>query len=331
MEIGTTLTRYLLEEQRRFPDATGDFTALLADIAIAAKMICRGMSRAGLIDILGATGGSNVQGEEVQKLDVLANDTMIRAMDHGGHLIGMASEEMEDIFQIPDQFPKGKYALMFDPLDGSTNIDVNISVGTIFSIFRRKSMGNVATIDDFLQPGTDQVCAGYILYGSSAMLVYTTGFGVHGFTLDPSVGEFLLSHENIRMPDKGTVYSINEGNSRYWMEGTRDYIDHLKSHPGGTEYKARYVGSMVSDFHRTLLKGGIFLYPADQKAKKGKLRLLYEANPLAFIAEQAGGMASTGDQCVMEIIPTELHQRTALIIGSRENVMEAEGFWKAAM
>lgn len=331
MEIGTTLTRYLLEEQRKFPNATGDFTALLADIAIAAKMIARGMSRAGLIDILGAAGGSNIQGEEVQKLDVLANDTMIKAMDHGGHLIGMASEEMDGIFQIPDRFPKGKYAFMFDPLDGSSNIDANVCVGTIFSIFRRKSAGKIAEEKDFLQQGTAQVCAGYMLYGSSTMLVYTTGFGVHGFTLDPGVGEFLLSHENIRTPARGSTYSINEGNSRHWLDWTKRYTDSLKNSADGTEYKARYVGSLVADFHRNLLKGGIFLYPGDKKAPEGKLRLLYEANPLAFLAEQAGGLASTGAKRVMDVQPTELHQRVPLIIGSREDVLEAERFYKEAM
>lgn len=330
MDIGTTLTRFLLEEQRKFPESTGDFTGLLADIAIAGKMICRGMSKAGLIDILGATGSSNVQGEEVQKLDILANDTMIRALDHTGHLIGMASEEMEDIFQIPDEFPKGKYVLMYDPLDGSSNIDVNISVGTIFSILRRKSTGNRATLEDFLQPGAEQVCAGYVLYGTSTMMVYTTGTGVHGFTLDPGVGEFLLSHENIRIPDRGDLYSINEGNSRYWYKGTADYIDHLKSGANGTPYKGRYIGSLVADFHRNLLKGGIFLYPGDSKSPDGKLRLLYEANPLAFLAEQAGGAASTGEKRILDLVPTKLHQRTPLIVGSKGNVEEAERFWRAA-
>ncbi|MDH4101457.1 MAG: class 1 fructose-bisphosphatase [Nitrospirota bacterium] len=330
MDIGTTLTRFLLEEQRKFPGSTGDFTGLLADIAIAGKMICRGMSKAGLIDILGATGSSNVQGEEVQKLDVVANDTMIRALDHTGHLIGMASEEMEDIFQIPDEFPKGKYVLMYDPLDGSSNIDVNISVGTIFSILRRKSTGNKATLEDFLQPGAEQVCAGYVLYGTSTMMVYTTGTGVHGFTLDPGVGEFLLSHEDIRIPDRGDLYSINEGNARYWHKGTTDYINHLKSGAGGTSFKGRYIGSLVADFHRNLLKGGIFLYPGDTKSPDGKLRLLYEANPLAFLAEQAGGAASTGEKRILDLMPTKLHQRTPLIIGSKDNVAEAERFWAGA-
>lgn len=325
MAIGTPLTKFLLEEQRRYPESTGNFTSLFSDLVLAAKIISREVNRAGLIDILGSTGGQNIQGEEVQKLDELANEMLIRTMEHGGHLSGMASEEMEEIVKVDGKFPKGSYLLLFDPLDGSSNIDVNISVGTIFSILKCPGADD-ATTKDFLQPGTRQVCAGYILYGSSTMLVYTTGHGVHGFTLDPSVGEFLLSHENIRIPEKGKTYSINEGNSKHWFPATSMFIEKLKTNEKG--YSARYVGSLVADFHRNLLKGGIFLYPADRKSKNGKLRLLYEANPLSFIVEQAGGKSSTGDKRILDIVPEELHQRTPLIIGSKADVEEAESFWK---
>lgn len=326
MNVGMTLTKFLLEEQRRYPGSTGNFTALFSDLVIAAKIISREVNRAGLIDIIGATGNKNSHGEEVQKLDEYANSTIIKTMEHGGHLSGMASEEMEDFINI-EKYPKGKYLLFFDPLDGSSNIDVNISVGTIFSIIRCEGDGGCdPTIDDFLKPGAEQVAAGYILYGSSTMFVYTTGHGVHGFTLDPSVGEFILSHENIRIPEKGKIYSINEGNSKHWYHGTSLYIEKLKANE--KDYSARYVGSLVSDFHRNLLKGGIFLYPADKKSKNGKLRLLYEANPLSFIVEQAGGKATTGDQRILDIVPGELHQRVPLIIGSKLDVEEAESYWK---
>jgi fructose-1,6-bisphosphatase I len=325
MAIGMTLTKFLLEEQRLYPGSSGNFTSLFSDLVLAGKIVSREVNRAGLIDILGATGGRNVHGEEVQKLDELANATIIKTMEHGGHLSGMASEEMEDIVRISDKYPRGRYLLLFDPLDGSSNIDVNINVGTIFSILKCANCNDVAA-KDFLRPGLEQVSAGYILYGSSTMFVYTTGHGVHGFTLDPGVGEFLLSHEHIRTPERGRIYSINEGNSRHWLPGTSLYIEKIKSEERG--YSARYVGSLVADFHRNLLKGGVFLYPSDRKAKKGKLRLLYEANPLAFIAEQAGGKASTGDKRILEVVPEELHQRTPLIIGSRLDVEEAEALWK---
>ncbi|MEE9614698.1 MAG: class 1 fructose-bisphosphatase [Thermodesulfobacteriota bacterium] len=320
MKTGMPLIKFLLEEQRHFPGSTGDFTGLFSELVLAGKIISREVNKAGLINILGATGHTNVQGEEVQKLDDYANARVVQTMEHGGHLAGMASEEVDDVIEIPDRFPRGKYLLLFDPLDGSSNIDVNISVGTIFSILRSPSGGKKASEDDFLQPGTEQVCSGYIIYGSSTMLVYTTGHGVHGFTLDPTVGEFLLSHEDIKIPEKGKVYSINEGNTRHWLPGTQSYIDKVKK----DGLSGRYVGSLVADFHRNLLKGGIFLYPADKKNKKGKLRLLYEANPLAFVAEQAGGAASTGEERIMELLPTELHQRTSLIIGSKADVEEAE-------
>ena len=316
MTIGTTLTQFLLNEQRNYPKSTGNFTALFSDLMVAAKIISREVNKAGLIDILGAANYTNVQGEDVQKLDEYANDTLIKVMEHGGHLSGMASEEVADVIPIPDDMPKGEYLLLFDPLDGSSNIDVNISVGTIFSILKCQPGECMGTLKDFLKAGIEQVCAGYIVYGSSTILVYTTGHGVHGFTLDPSVGEFLLSNEDIRIPEKGNIYSINEANANRWHKGTAEYIEKIKldtDHPK----TARYVGSLVSDFHRNLLKGGVFLYPADTKNSDGKLRLLYEANPLAFIVEQAGGRASSGDKRILEIKPGELHQRTPLIIGSK--------------
>ncbi len=320
MELGTTLTRFLIEQQRKYPKATGDFTGLLAEIATAAKIISREVNKAGLIDLFGYQGSQNVHGERVQKLDLFANETFIKTLSHTGHLIGIASEEMEGIYQIPDLYPKGKYVFLMDPLDGSSNIDVNISIGSIFSIYRRKSRGSQAAMEDFLQPGRDLVGAGYIIYGSSTMMVYSTGYGVHGFTLDPSIGEFLLCQEGIRIPPKGGIYSINEGNALLWDEGIRRYIEAVKKE-GKT---ARYVGSLVSDFHRNLLKGGIFLYPADSKNPKGKLRLLYEAAPIAFLVEQAHGRASTGGQQILDIKPEKLHQRVPLIIGSTEDVQQAE-------
>jgi len=325
MNIGMTLTKFLLEEQRRVPGSKGNFTALFSDLVVAAKIISREVNRAGLIDILGAAGNKNVHGEEVQKLDEYANDMIIKTMEHGGHLSGMASEEMDEIITVNPKYPRGKYLLLFDPLDGSSNIDVNISVGTIFSILKCNPECDL-TEKDFLKAGAEQVCAGYILYSSSTMFVYTTGQGVHGFTLDPNVGEFLLSHENIRIPDRGKIYSINEGNSKHWLPGTSLYVEKLKNDE--KNYSARYVGSLVADFHRNLLKGGVFLYPADKKSINGKLRLLYEANPLAFIVEQAGGKASTGDKRILDVVPDKLHQRVSLIIGSKGDVEEAENFWK---
>lgn len=324
MPIGMTLTKFLLDEQRKHPGSSGNFTGLFSDLVVAAKVISREVNRAGLIDILGATGSTNIQGEEVQKLDEFANRAIIHTMEHGGHLAAMASEEMDDIILVNSNYPRGRYLLLFDPLDGSSNIDVNVCVGTIFSILRCANE-HAVTLEDFLKPGVEQVAAGYILYGSSTMFVYTTGHGVHGFTLDPGVGEFILSHEGIKIPERGKIYSTNEGNSRHWFEGTSQYIEKVKTEKG---YSGRYIGSLVADFHRNLLKGGVFLYPADKKSKNGKLRLLYEANPLSFIIEQAGGAATTGEKRILDVVPGELHQRTPLIIGSRLDVEEAEGFWK---
>ncbi len=317
-----TVSRFIMEEERRFPEASGEFSDLLNDILMAAKMIHREVNKAGLVDILGKTGDTNVQGEEVQKLDMFANRIIYQALDHTGQLCVMASEEDDEVLDIPEQYPCGNYVLNFDPLDGSSNIDANVSIGTIFSIHRRITPGNGrGTEVDCMQPGYKQVCGGYVLYGSSTMLVYTTGQGVHGFTYDPSIGEFLMSHENVTIPARGRIYSVNEGNYERWDERTRKYINHLRSEDNGP-YKSRYIGSLVADFHRTLLYGGIFLYPADRKSPRGKLRLLYEAAPLAFIVEQAGGMATDGKKSIQEIEPTELHQRVPLVIGSREDVEE---------
>ena len=326
-----TIERHILEQQRHFPEATGEFTYLLYDIALAAKVISREVSKAGLVEILGSAGEVNVQGEQVMKLDVFANETLIRMNDHTGRLCAMGSEENPDIIPIPERFPCGKYVLIFDPLDGSANIDMNVSIGTIFSVHRKVSAGQRGALKDFLQPGYKQAAAGYIIYGSSTMMVYTSGQGVHGFTLDPSVGEFLLSHPNIRIPSRGEYYSINEGNYHYWSEGVRRYVDYLKAsdEATGRPYSGRYIGTLVADFHRNLLAGGIFMYPADTRDPKkphGKLRLLYEAAPMAFIVEQAGGRASDGTRDIMHIQPELLHQRAPLFIGSREDVDEAEQF-----
>lgn len=318
-----TIGRHLVEQEKNFPHATGDFTNLLWDLTIAFKIISNQVNQAGLAEILGFAGVENVHGEDVQKLDIFAHNMIYRAMDHGGHLCVMASEESPDIIPIPKEFKKGKYVLLFDPLDGSSNIDVNVSIGTIFSILRRKGEGERdGTLEDCLQPGTAQVAAGYVLYGSSTMLVYTTGQGVFGFTLDPSIGEFLLSHR-IQIPGRGSTYSINEGYEPFWDNATRKYIRGLKT---GEAYSLRYTGSFVADFHRTLLRGGIFLYPAliRNGSRHTKLRLLYEANPMAFVVEQAGGSATTGQQRILEVQPDRLHETVPLILGSRDEVNRYE-------
>jgi len=326
----TTVQQHILDEERLHPGATGDFTALMTSLTLAAKIISREVNKAGLVKILGETGEINVHGESVQKLDEFAQQTMIRAMGHNGHLCVMASEESENIIPVPFESKKGKYVLMFDPLDGSSNIDVNASIGTIFSIHRRVTNHSPdGRIEDCLQKGIDQVAAGYFIYGSSTMMVYTTGHGVYGFTLDPSLGEFLLSHENIRIPSRGRIYSINEGNMHAWDDGTRRYVAYVKENDKehGHPYSLRYIGSLVADFHRNLLKGGIFLYPGP----KGKLRLLYEAAPLAMVVEQAGGAASTGVERILDVQPTSLHQKVPLIIGSRDDVREYNQFYRAAV
>jgi fructose-1,6-bisphosphatase I len=323
-----TLAQFLLEDERRYPEATGEFTSVLMDIALASKMINREVIRAGLVDVLGYTGAENVHGEKVQKLDLFAHQTITRVLGATGQLAVLASEEDENIIPVPDGQPVGKYVVNFDPLDGSSNINANVNIGTIFSVLPRITRRGGGTLEDCLQPGLRQMCAGYVMYGSSTMLVYTAGHGVHGFTYEPSVGEYLLSHANIRIPERGHIYSVNEGNYTQWTEGVKRYVDYLKVDDGATSrpYSSRYVGSLVADFHRNLLYGGIFLYPGDRKNPRGKLRVLYEAAPLSFIAEEAGGLASDGERRIMGIVPTTLHERTPLFLGSPEDVRECETF-----
>ena len=324
-----TIGRHILEQERLYPQASGAFSNLLSDLALAAKLIAREVNMAGLVDILGGTDERNIHGEDVQKLDAWANDVIFRALDHGGYLCCMASEENEDVIAIPDKFPTGRYALLYDPLDGSSNIDANVSIGTIFSIHMKVSDHPRGCLDDCMQQGSRQVAAGYIVYGSSTMMVYTTGTGVHGFTLDPSIGEFLLSHPDIRIPSPPQrIYSVNEGNYTRWSPGTRAFIDHLKGADGKNTkpFSSRYVGSLVADFHRTLLYGGIFMYPRDSKSPNGKLRLLYEASPLAFICQQAGGRAIDGERDILLVQPQSLHQRTPLFIGAKELVDQAQEY-----
>ena len=317
-----TIERYVIEQERLHPEATGELSGILVDLALAAKMIAMKVRMAGVIDILGAAGTDNVQGEHQQKLDVIANEIVVKAMDHGGRLCAMASEEEADLIPIPDGFKLGKYLLMFDPLDGSSNIDVNVPIGTIFSVVKKHSRnGPRGELKDFLQPGRKQVAAGYVIYGSSTMLVYTTGQGAHGFTLDPSIGEFLLSHPDIRIPSTGRYLSVNDSYEPLWEPGVRTLMRRYRGIEGDRKpLNVRYVGSLVADFHRNLLGGGVFAYPANTKSPKGKLRLLYEANPLAFIVEQAGGAATDGRTRILDVTPTELHQRTPLYIGSKDEV-----------
>ncbi len=331
-EFVMTLQRHILEQGRNYPTATGAFTRLLGDIALAAKLISHNVNKAGLLDIVGGAGGENVFGEAQQKLDVYANQAMIKSLAFGGSLCAMVSEENEDVIPLSDDYPTGKYICHFDPLDGSSNIDVNVSIGTIFSIYRRVTPeGQPVTDEDVLQPGYCQVCAGYVIYGSSTMLVYTTGAGVYGFTLDPDFGSFILSHPKIRIPTKGRIYSVNIANFNFWESGMQNYVRwSLQSERSDSRNLTnRYIGSLVADFHRNLLKGGIFVYPSDNKSESGrdgKLRLMYEANPLAFIVEQAGGSASDGHTRIMDKKPTSLHQRTPLVIGSKEDVQIVEEF-----
>jgi len=328
-----TVTEHLLMHQKESPMASGRFTRLLNELILAAKIISREVNKAGLVDVLGFTGEINVQGEQVQKLDEYANKILIHRMERSGVLCALSSEENADLVRIPCGFPAGDYFLIFDPLDGSSNIDANVNVGTIFSIYRIEKGANVDNLSELLQKGSRQVCAGYFLYGTSTMMVYTTGTGVHGFTLDPSVGEFLLSHPDIKTPEVGRVYSINEAYWNYWDEPTKEAVAYFKGtdNERGKAYSQRYIGSLVADFHRNLLYGGIFMYPADSRdpAKPtGKLRLLCEAAPLAFVIEQAGGMAIDGAGPIMDILPTQLHQRVPLFIGSKKDVMKVAEIYK---
>lgn len=316
-----TIERYIIEQERRFPEATGELSGILYDLALASKMIANKVRLAGLVDILGAEGTQNVQGEMQQKLDVIANDIIVKALDHGGRLCAMASEEQDDFIPIPDQFNRGKYLLLFDPLDGSSNIDVNVPVGTIFSVLRKVTEGEDGRLEDLLQPGYKQVAAGYVLYGASTMLVYTTGHGVHGFTLDPSIGEYLLSHPDMKIPEHGRYLSVNDAYEQHWSEDVRALMRRYRGLDGKREaMNVRYVGSLVADFHRNLLGGGLFAYPANTKSPEGKLRLLYECNPLAFICEQAGGAAITGTRRILDVEPTALHQRSPYFVGSKADV-----------
>ncbi|MBP6459696.1 MAG: class 1 fructose-bisphosphatase [Crocinitomicaceae bacterium] len=321
----TTLNEFIMKKQADFPGASGELSRLLNDIAVAAKIVTRDVRRAGLVDnILGAQGEVNVQGEQQQKLDVVADNQFIKMFEMGGEVCGIGSEENDNYMAFKSETSKnGKYVVLFDPLDGSSNIDVNVSIGTIFSIYHRVSpIGTEATLEDMLQPGDKQVAAGYVLYGSSTMLVYTTGNGVNGFTLDPTIGEFCLSHANMKTPETGRIYSMNEGNIAVCHPGYRKYTEYCQEEdaPTGRPYSGRYIGSLVADFHRNLIKGGIYFYPTTPAAPKGRLRLLYECNPLAFVIEQAGGLATDGTQRIMSIKPTELHQRCGFIIGSKQMV-----------
>ena len=323
-----TLGQFIIERQADFPYAKGELSRLLRDIGIAAKIVNREVNKAGLVDILGEAGKSNVQGESVKKLDLFANDQFIGALQSGGECCAIASEENEDIILINSEISRNaKYVIAMDPLDGSSNIDVNVSIGTIFSIYRRSTpLGNACDTSDFLQKGTEQVAAGYVIYGSSTMLVYTTGKGVNGFTLDPSIGEFCLSHPDMMIPGDGQIYSVNEGNCQHFPTGVREYIKYCQEDDAATSrpYSSRYIGSLVADFHRNLIKGGIYIYPSTQKAAKGKLRLMYECNPLAFIIEQAGGRASDGKNRILEVMPSRIHERSPLFIGSSAMVEKAE-------
>ncbi|WP_306641629.1 class 1 fructose-bisphosphatase [Sanyastnella coralliicola] len=322
-----TLSEYIIDRQADFPYASGDLSRLLSDIGIAAKIVNKQVNKAGLGDILGAHGTENIQGETQQKLDVIADEVFINSFKNGGQVCGIASEENDGYLAFEkDLCKKGKYVVLFDPLDGSSNIDVNVSIGTIFSIYRRtSSIGDLANVNDFLQVGYEQAAAGYVVYGSSTMLVYSTGHGVNGFTLEPSIGEFCLSHPNMQIPEDGKIYSINEGNLAMCEEGVKSYIDYCKEvdKQSNRPYSARYIGSLVADFHRNLIKGGIYIYPATSSAPNGKLRLLYECNPLAFLAEQAGGVATDGKQRILDIKPTELHQRVPYYVGSKNMVEKA--------
>ncbi|HSQ91743.1 MAG TPA: class 1 fructose-bisphosphatase [Nitrospiraceae bacterium] len=323
-----TLSRFIAQNQGVHPGVTGEFSGLLAQIGLVGKLIAQDLSRAGLINILGTTGEINVQGETVKKLDEIANKTFLNVFHHSGLLCALASEEMDKPVLLPENWPQAKYMLLFDPLDGSSNTDCNMPLGAIFSVVKSESHDRMPTEDDLVRKGTEQVAAGYLLYGSSTMLVYTVGQGVHGFTLEPGIGEYLLSHEQIRIPARGKVYGVNEGNYHKWTMGTKKYVDSLKvmDKATGRPYSVRYSGCLVADVHRMLLGGGIYLYPGELDKPEGKLRLLYEANPLAWVVEQAGGRASTGTMRILDVEAKQVHQRVPLIIGSADDVRDAEEF-----
>jgi fructose-1,6-bisphosphatase I len=324
-----TLGEFVIDKQEEFKYSSGELTRIINSIRLAAKVVNYKVNKAGLVDIIGAVGAQNIQGEDQQKLDVYANEVFIQNLINREIVCGIASEENDDFITVQgsDNGHNNKYVVLMDPLDGSSNIDVNVSVGTIFSVYRRVTpIGSPVTIDDFLQPGINQVAAGYVIYGTSTMLVYTTGHGVNGFTLNPAIGTFYLSHPNMTFKKDGNIYSINEGNYTHFPQGVKDYIKYCQTDEEDRPYTSRYIGSLVSDLHRNMIKGGIYIYPTSAKAPKGKLRLLYEGNPMAFIAEQAGGKASDGVERIMEIVPTELHQRVPFFCGSYNMVEKAEEF-----
>ncbi len=328
-----TLGEFIIENQGSFQYSSGELSRLINSIRLAAKVVNHEVNKAGLVDITGAAGGENIQGEQQQKLDVYANETFIQTLINREIVCGIASEENDNYITIQGQNEKhnNKYVVLMDPLDGSSNIDVNVSVGTIFSVYRRVTpVGQPVEMRDFLQPGNQQVAAGYIIYGTSTMLVYTTGCGVNGFTLNPAIGTYYLSHPNIRIPEDGSIYSINEGNYVHFPQGVKDYIKYCQAEEDGRPYTSRYIGSLVSDFHRNMIKGGIYMYPKSSKASNGKLRLLYECNPIAFIAEQAGGKASDGFTRILDLQPTELHERAPFFCGSKNMVEKAEEFMQKA-
>ncbi|MEM6687445.1 MAG: class 1 fructose-bisphosphatase [Bacteroidota bacterium] len=326
-----TLGEFIIENQAEFKYSSGELSRLINSIRLAAKVVNHEVNKAGLVDIIGAAGETNIQGEDQQKLDVYANDKFIQTLSNRNIVCGIGSEENDDFIAINslDENNQNKYVVLIDPLDGSSNIDVNVSVGTIFSVYRRVTpVGTPVTLEDFLQEGNKQVAAGYVIYGTSTMLVYTTGHGVNGFTLNPAIGTFYLSHPNMKFPETGRIYSINEGNYAHFPQGVKNYIKYCQEEKEDRPYTSRYIGSLVSDFHRNLIKGGIYIYPQTSKAPDGKLRLLYECNPMAFLAEQANGLASNGFQRIMDVQPTALHQRVPIFCGSRKMVEKAEEFMK---
>jgi fructose-1,6-bisphosphatase I / sedoheptulose-1,7-bisphosphatase len=327
----STLTQFLIEERRRAPGATGDLNALITDVSLACKAISRKVAFGALGGVLGSNGSGNVQGEDQKRLDVISNDIFLRANEWGGHVAGMVSEELEAVYTLPAKYPRGKYLLMFDPLDGSSNIDVNVAVGSIFSVVRAPTQGQDAVAADFLQPGSRQVCAGYAIYGPSTMLVLTLGNGTHAFTLEPMLGEWVLSHPNLHIPAQTREFAINASNSRFWEPAVKRYVDEClagQTGPRGADFNMRWIASLVAETHRILMRGGVFMYPRDSKdpGKPGRLRLLYEANPISFLIEQAGGRASDGRQRLVDVKPESLHQRIGFVFGSSEEVERIEAY-----